>query len=652
MTIMSRAGQRTGPAAAKAVGARQHRLADAKAAIAEAASAGVTARLPALARSCSQKMADAELLAAFLDGNALSHLTPFLVKEWTLPTLEAKLEEGRSGFLTYLKSAGVAALKDRQSLTNAVGKNRREREAAMHAKANPPPIPDPEASTVYKMFIGPNGDCDFFGRRRGAHKDGFGVCMQFVRIDCKNENDLMAFNCFRCHRPASEHIDLGEAPVVDDTDDLVGENFDIARFAVDGRTGMSALAQGQRQPQQPAVGGVDRLAALPTAPPTLRPELPSELTHDMSQEHLCMFAAGTDPLGAVLATSQWRAPAEPEDPLARAMGAASFGRGTALEISDPLGLGQMGAPIVPPQPREAPPRSPPPRTPPPPVRASAVTTPASTSASTSATRGCSPLALSLGLPEAVSLRLGDVEPSTLRPLLASPAGKAQVDATLKQAGLTSMGHRLKLIAGLLAADHHPPSGDALPRPDVPRAVVAPRSVDVAPGASGPSDVSAPSDEPEALAAARANGTDVGTLRRLAAAGDRVRVAELLRADGYKTGHRLKIEAALYGLLPAPTATPATPLPAVATLKPFQVDMFGIKRGRGLRDLSCRRYRALVVQMNHCAGPGNPAQLDCLGCGFAPGAHEDLGMWTDGEPMVISVSGQRFRTLSERTVNVE
>ena len=37
-------------------------------------------------------------------------------------------------------------------------------------------------------------------------------------------------------------------------------------------------------------------------------------------------------------------------------------------------------------------------------------------------------------------------------------------------------------------------------------------------------------------------------------------------------------------------------------------------------------------------------LNCVRCGFAPAAHEDLGAWQEGEPMLINENGQRFRTL--------
>jgi hypothetical protein len=43
-------------------------------------------------------------------------------------------------------------------------------------------------------------------------------------------------------------------------------------------------------------------------------------------------------------------------------------------------------------------------------------------------------------------------------------------------------------------------------------------------------------------------------------------------------------------------------------------------------------------------------LRCVRCGFDASAHEDLGMWANGEPMVVTETGQRFRTLSQQTAS--
>ena len=111
-------------------------------------------------------------LATFLNDASLSHLTPILSSS-TLADLEAKLDEGRSGFLTFLKTSGVTALKDRQSLTNALGKAKRERESG-GTTASAGGGGEPKPPMV--KFVGPNADCDYFGRQRGAHKKGAHIC--------------------------------------------------------------------------------------------------------------------------------------------------------------------------------------------------------------------------------------------------------------------------------------------------------------------------------------------------------------------------------------------------------------------------------------------------------------------------------------------
>lgn len=262
--------------------------------------------------------------------------------------------------------------------------------------------------------------------------------------------------------------------------------------------------------------------------------------------------------------------------------------------------------------------------------------------------GCTALALRLGLSADVARNLGAVDAASLRALLAA-GGKAAVDAQLKAAGLTSMGHRLKLIAGLLAGGENETKDGAAAASSSTSAAAPVPAAALAP-LSGP-----PEAEDGALAAARAKGTDVDALRRLVTAGDRDAVSAQLKAAGYKTGQRLKIESALYSSSVSSGAStpgsgrgaPAVAAPSSAAAsqrKPFQVDLFGNKRGRGLRDLSCARYEAKPIVMNHCAGPGNADVLNCVRCGFPPAAHEDLGSWQQGEPMLVDESGQRFRSL--------
>ena len=105
---------------------------------------------------------------------------------------------------------------------------------------------------------------------------------------------------------------------------------------------------------------------------------------------------------------------------------------------------------------------------------------------------------------------------------------------------------------------------------------------------------------------------------------------------------------------------ASPKPGSATkppgtFEPYQMDLFGNKRGRCLKCLrkgfdagvttgACIKYEAKVVAMNHCAGPGDPSVLNCITCGCGPGDHADLGMWQTGEPMCVTLEGRRIKTL--------
>ena len=73
-------------------------------------------------------------------------------------------------------------------------------------------------------------------------------------------------------------------------------------------------------------------------------------------------------------------------------------------------------------------------------------------------------------------------------------------------------------------------------------------------------------------------------------------------------------------------------------------MFGVKRGRSLSDARCTRYEARPMGSNHCGMAGGTDALNCVRCGHGPQQHEDLGAWADGEPMLVTESGQRFKTL--------
>ena len=154
-------------------------------------------------------------LSSFLSSSNLSHLADTFAGK-SHQSLEAQLgERGRAAFLNDLKTLGVTALKDRQGLTNALAKLKRERDAG------PPPVLASEKRfnpKGLKKYEGPNDDCDFFGRRRGAHASP-GVCVQFMRAEGKNENDMEGFNCYCCGEPPGDHADLGPAPLVPEEED-------------------------------------------------------------------------------------------------------------------------------------------------------------------------------------------------------------------------------------------------------------------------------------------------------------------------------------------------------------------------------------------------------------------------------------------------
>ena len=87
-------------------------------------------------------------LESFLAANNLSHVLQLLQAggESTLSSLESKLEAGRAGFLTHLKTIGLTALKDRQGLTNALAKLKRERESGGGAAAGGLTRPRPNST--------------------------------------------------------------------------------------------------------------------------------------------------------------------------------------------------------------------------------------------------------------------------------------------------------------------------------------------------------------------------------------------------------------------------------------------------------------------------------------------------------------------------
>ena len=166
----------------------------------------------------------------------------------------------------------------------------------------------------------------------------------------------------------------------------------------------------------------------------------NEPTNDISTEHLEMMQNDTDPLAAMLAASSQTAAADPLDPLSGGSSsmasdplAGLAGGMGAVDVSDPLGLGQMERSSTS---TAATPAAPPP---PPPAAGGG---------------GCTALALKLGLPPEIASALAACDPDEMRVLLATADGKATVDAKLKSLGLKSMGHRLKLVAGLLSDESY------------------------------------------------------------------------------------------------------------------------------------------------------------------------------------------------------
>ena len=81
-------------------------------------------------------------------------------------------------------------------------------------------------------------------------------------------------------------------------------------------------------------------------------------------------------------------------------------------------------------------------------------------------------------------------------------------------------------------------------------------------------------------AARAHGTDVDELLKLAALNDRATISSILKADGHKTGMRMKVEAALLKAAAPPAAPGCPPSAPSGPIVAYQVDFFGTKRGRG------------------------------------------------------------------------
>ena len=75
--------------------------------------------------------------------------------------------------------------------------------------------------------------------------------------------------------------------------------------------------------------------------------------------------------------------------------------------------------------------------------------------------------------------------------------------------------------------------------------------------------------------------------------------------------------------------------------PYQMDMFGRKRGRCLKDASCPRYEQRNT-LYKTEGATGLAGAMCARCNLENLVHEDLGCWVKGEPQLVTVEGERFR----------
>ena len=127
------------------------------------------------------------------------------------------------------------------------------------------------------------------------------------------------------------------------------------------------------------------------------------------------------------------------------------------------------------------------------------------------------------------------------------------------------------------------------------------------------------------------GGSLETLRALR--DDPAQLSASLKALGFKTvGQRKRIELALAEApQPAPKLSPPQ----------YHTDIFGTKRGRCLQDEQCARFRPTIVPFNHCSGPALTA-ITCTACGMTAAEHEDLGTWSEGEPLMVDAAGRRYR----------
>lgn len=74
---------------------------------------------------------------------------------------------------------------------------------------------------------------------------------------------------------------------------------------------------------------------------------------------------------------------------------------------------------------------------------------------------------------------------------------------------------------------------------------------------------------------------------------------------------------------------------------YQIDIFGVKRGRCFQNPKCYRYMPGNAKMNGCAMAGMGA-VKCQRCGFLNSDHDDLGRWSEGEPMLLDEHGKGWK----------
>jgi hypothetical protein len=93
------------------------------------------------------------------------------------------------------------------------------------------------------------------------------------------------------------------------------------------------------------------------------------------------------------------------------------------------------------------------------------------------------------------------------------------------------------------------------------------------------------------------------------------------------------------------AVDASPVTAADTpvepLAQYQIDMFGVKRGRCLRAPECGRFRPRSG-LYKTEGLGGLALTACALCGHQNLEHEDLGRWVEGEPQLVDEDGKRWK----------